>query len=72
MTERLRKWLDEPQPELGGYTPREAVSGDRRAEALRLVRGIENGTERARRRGAPYAKVGWIRDELGVGDELAA
>ena len=72
MTERLRKWLDEPQPELGGYTPREAVSGDRRAEALRLVRGIENGTERARRRGAPYAEVGWIRDELGVGDELAA
>jgi hypothetical protein len=72
MAARLRKWLDEPQPQLGGCTPREAVSGEHRAEALRLVRGIENGNERARRRGAPYADVGWIRKELGVGDELAA
>jgi SEC-C motif/Protein of unknown function (DUF2384) len=72
MTERMRRWLDEPQPQLGGHTPREAVVGEHRTEVIRLVRGIENGAERARRRGAPVAEIGWIREELGVGEELAA
>ena len=72
MTERMRKWLDEPHPQLDGGTPRDAVTGERRAEVVRLLRGIENGAERARRRGEPYAKVAWLRDELGLGDELAA
>ncbi|MGH2803863.1 MAG: hypothetical protein ACRDL4_12580 [Thermoleophilaceae bacterium] len=58
--------------QLDGRTPREAVTGERRAEVIRLVRGIENGAERARRRGQPFADAAWIRDELGVDDELAA
>ncbi|HVS28839.1 MAG TPA: hypothetical protein VHE14_04770 [Solirubrobacteraceae bacterium] len=36
MTERMRKWLDEPQPQLSGRTPREAVGGEHRAELIRL------------------------------------
>jgi len=72
MTDRMRRWLDEPHSLLDGRTPREAVTGERRAEVIRLMRGIENGAERARRRGQPFADVAWIRDELGVEDELAA
>ncbi|MGI8632012.1 MAG: SEC-C domain-containing protein [Solirubrobacterales bacterium] len=72
MTDRMLRWLDEPHPLLDAQTPREAVTGDRRAEVVRLVRGIENGAERARRRGQPFADVASICDELGVEDELAA
>jgi hypothetical protein len=72
MTERMRRWLDEPQPQLGGRTPREAVVGEHRTDVIRLVRGIENGAERARRRGDPFAEIGWIRKELGVEEDLAA
>ena len=72
MTDRMRKWLDEPHPLLDGHTPREAAAGGRRADVMRLVRGIENGAERARRRGEPHPDVAWISVELGVKDELAA
>ena len=72
MTDRMRRWLDEPHSLLDGRTPREAVAGERRPEVLRLVRRIENGAERARRRGQPFADVDWSHDELGVEDELAA
>lgn len=72
MTERMRLWLNEPQPQLGGRTPREAVAGECRAEVIRLVRGIENDAERSRRRGESFAEVDWICAELGIEDELAA
>jgi hypothetical protein len=72
MTERMRRWLDEPHPQLGGSTPRNAATGKRRADVLRLMRGIENGVERARRGGQPFADVTWMRDELGLVEELAA
>lgn len=72
MTDRMRRWLNDPHPLLDGQTPREAAAGERRAEVVRLVRGIENGAERAQRRGEPAAEVAWIRGELGVEDELAA
>lgn len=71
MTERMRRWLDEPHPRLGGRTPRHAAAGEHRADLVSLVRGIENTSERARRGGEPFADVAWIRDELGL-DELAA
>lgn len=71
-TERMRRWLDEPHPLLDGRTPREAVVGANRAEVVRLLRQIENGAERARRRGEPAADVARLRDELGLSDELAA
>ena len=72
VTERMRRWLDEPHPLLDGRTPREAVAGTRRAEVIRLIRQIENGAERARRRGEPAADVARIRVELGLSEELAA
>ena len=72
MTERMRRWLDEPHPQLDGSTPRAAAAGDGRAKVIRLVRGVENGVERARRRGEPFADVAWLREELGLEDELAA
>jgi hypothetical protein len=72
LTERMRRWLDEPHPQLDGSTPRAAAAGERRAEVIRLVRGIENGAERASRDGEAFAEVAWIREELGLEDELAA
>jgi hypothetical protein len=72
MTDRMRRWLDDPHPLLGDRTPREAVKGERRAEVIGLVRGIENGAERARRSGQPFAEVSWIREELELADDLAA
>ena len=71
-TERMRRWLDEPHPLLDGRTPREAVAGAGRPEVSRLLRQIENGAERARRRGEPAVDVTPLRDELGLNDELAA
>lgn len=70
--ERMRRWLDEPHQALGGRTPREAVFGADRAEVVRLLRQIENGSDRARRRGEQGVDVERLRDELGLGDELAA
>lgn len=37
-----------------------------------LIRQLENGAERARRRGEPAVDVARIRDELALSDELAA
>jgi hypothetical protein len=72
MTERMRRWLDEPHPQLDGRTPRGAVAGEDRAEVIRLVRGVQNGAARASRRGEPCSDVSWLREELGLEDELAA
>lgn len=72
LTDRMRRWVDDPHPQLDGVTPREAASGPRRAEVVRLVRGIENGVDRTRRRGEPSADVTWLRRELGIEDLLAA
>lgn len=72
MTDHMRRWLDEPLPALGGQTPREAAAGEQRDEVVRLVRGIENSADRARRRGEPGAEVSWLRAELAIDDELAA
>jgi hypothetical protein len=72
MTNRMRRWVDEPLPALDGETPREAVAGERRDEVIRLVRGLENHADRARRRGEPGAEVSWLSAELAIDDELAA
>lgn len=72
MTERMCRWADEPNPKLGGRTPREATSEGRHAEVLDLVRSIENQAERARRRGEPYADIAAVRRELGIVDEILA
>lgn len=72
MADRMRLWLDEPHAQLDGQTPREAAMGERQADVVRLVRGLENGTERAARRGQPATDVAWIRGELGLERTLAA
>lgn len=72
MTDRMRRWMDDPHPQLDGLTPRQAAYGAGRAKVVRLVRSIENGVERARRRGQPCADVSWLRRELGIEDQLAA
>jgi hypothetical protein len=72
LTNRMRRWVDDPHPQLDGLTPRQAASGPRRVELVGLVRGIENGVDRTRRRGQPSANVNWLRRELGLEDELAA
>lgn len=72
ISDRFHRWLDEPHPGLDGQTPREAVAGRSRAEVVRLVRGIENQSERARRRGEAAPEVAWLRGELGLEGELAA
>ncbi len=72
VNERMCRWLDEPHQLLDGRTPREAVAGADRAAVARLLRQIENGAERARRRGEPGVDVTRLRGELGLNDELAA
>ena len=71
MTDRMRAWLDEPHPRLAGATP-EAAIGERREDVIGLVRGIENGADRTRRRGETAAEISWLRHELGIADEIAA
>lgn len=71
-TDRMRRWFDEPHAQLDGRSPRQAAAGDRRADVVRLVRGLENSNQRARRRGQPAADVAWLWSELGLEDRLAA
>ena len=52
--------------------PDEAVAGAGRAEVVRLLRQIENGAERSRRRGEPAADVARLLGEFGLNEELAA
>jgi hypothetical protein len=69
----LRRWLDEPLARLEGLTPRAATGIPRlRGQLELLVRAIENRAEQARRAGAAWPNVGWLRDELGLTSPLAA
>jgi hypothetical protein len=73
VTDHFIRWVDEPLETLGGRTPRQAAQGDRSDELERLLRGIENRADRARRTGVAWPDVNWIRDELGMRiDQLAA
>jgi hypothetical protein len=72
LTERMLAWLDEPNPGLGEQTPRQAFVGPRRADVVSLLRSIENGAERSRRRGEPAVDVALLREQLGLPDDLAA
>lgn len=69
----LRRWLDEPLERLEGATPRAAASIPKlRADLELLLRAIENRAERARRAGAAWPDVAWLRDELDLTSQLAA
>lgn len=69
----LRRWLDEPLGRLGGATPRAAAGIPTfRGELELLLRAIENRAEHARRAGAAWPDVAWLRDELDPDSQLAA
>lgn len=73
LDDHYRRWLDEPLRALGGRSPRDASRSSQRDELELLLRGIENRAERARRNGAAWPDLGWLRDELGLNeDRLAA
>ena len=72
LTEYMLGWLDDPNPSLGGQTPRMAFAGSRRGEVIDLLRSIENGAERSRLRGEPAVDVALLREQLGLSDDLAA
>jgi hypothetical protein len=73
LNDHYRRWLDEPLELLGGHAPREAARNGWRGELELLLREIENRAERARRDGAPWPDVSWLRDELGLNaGQLAA
>lgn len=68
-----RRWLDDPQLELSGLSPRQAASHpEHRATLERLLRSIEHGSARERRDGKQGPEVGWVRSELGLDTPLAA
>ena len=68
-----RRWLDDPQYELSGLSPRQAASHpERRATLERLLRSIEHGSARERRDGKPGPQVSWLRSELGLDTPIAA
>lgn len=68
-----RRWLDDPQLDLSGLTPRQAASQpEHRATLERLLRSIEHGSARERRDGKPGPEVSWVRSELGLDTPLAA
>jgi hypothetical protein len=66
LTNRMRRWIDEPLHELAGLTPRRAAESAMRPRVESLVRSLENGAERNRRDGDPAADLSWIRQELGL------
>jgi hypothetical protein len=66
LNDHYHRWLDEPLPALEGRSPREASRGAQRDELELLLRGIENRAERARRDGAAWPDLSWLREELGL------
>jgi hypothetical protein len=67
MAEHYAKWPDEPLPALKGKTAREAVrTPEGRREVEKILRSIENGEERNRRKGAYHFDVDILRRELGL------
>lgn len=68
-----RRWLDDPQHDLDGLSPREAASRpEHRATLERLLRSVEHGSARERPDGSPGPEVSWLRSELGLDMPLAA
>jgi hypothetical protein len=68
-----RRWLDDPQHELSGLSPRQAASRpEHRATLERLLRSIEHWSARERPDRKPGPEVSWLRGELALGSPLAA
>lgn len=68
-----QRWLDDPQRELSGLSPRQAASRpEHRATLERQLRSLEHGSARERRDGEPGPEVRWLRGELALQPPLAA
>lgn len=68
-----RRWLDDPQHELSGLSPRQAASlPEHRATIERQLRSIEHCSARERPDGEPGPEVSWLRAELALARPLAA
>ena len=68
-----RRWLDDPQHELSGLSPRQAASlPEHRATLERQLRSIEYCSACERRDGEPGPEVSWLRGELALEPLLAA
>lgn len=68
-----RRWLDDPQHELSGLSPRRAASHpEHRATIERQLRSIEHCSARERPDGEPGPEVSWLRAELALARPLAA
>jgi hypothetical protein len=65
--EHYAKWPDEPLPALEGKAPREAIrSASGRKAVEDLLRMMENGEERARKKGGAVFDFTAIRQALGL------
>ncbi len=68
-----RRWLDDPQHELDGLSPRQAASRpEHRATLERLLRNVEHSSAREHHDGKPGPEVSWLRSELALDTPLAA
>lgn len=68
-----RRWLDDPQRELSGFSPRQAASRpEHRGTLERLLRSIEHSSACERRDGKPGPEVSWLRAELALDTPRAA
>lgn len=65
-----RRWIDDPNPQLGGLSPRAAAARREYSRELALqLRNIEYGSARKRADRCPGPEVTWLRRELGLEDE---
>lgn len=71
MRERPLRWLDEPEPRLGGMSPREAVAAGRSSEVVPLARTMENGAMHSAAELGDLAEIDLL-GELGLDDARAA
>ena len=70
--QKFRDWIDERIPALDSMTPREAVkSVDSRDKVLEMIKDIENREERKKMKGMSYMDISFIREELGLKNEVS-
>ena len=68
-----RRWLDDPDPHLGGLSPREAAGHPEQRERLeRQLRILEHRSARDRNEPLPGPEVAWLRRELALDCEPVA